>query len=317
MRLLRGLHNPSFKEAKCVATIGNFDGVHLGHQAIIQQVVTKAEDLGVPSVVIIFEPQPLEFFQGNKAPARLMRFREKLQALSTFGIDYVFCLKFDSKLSQLSAPSFVETVLVSHLKVCHLVVGDDFHFGGDRKGDFSLLQSLGQIKGFSVESTSTIFESGLCGERISSTFVRALLAQSKFVAAHNVLGRPYSIAGRVVHGQKLGRQLGFPTANIALHRINVAFTGVYAVKACLQSGEQVLGVANIGVKPTVGNFIPSLEIHLLDFSSTIYGEHLDVTFCEKLRNEQRFENIEALKEQINKDINDARCYFLNNQQAPI
>ncbi|MFT7372185.1 MAG: riboflavin kinase/FMN adenylyltransferase [Oleiphilaceae bacterium] len=309
MRLLRGLHNPSYNEAKCVATIGNFDGVHLGHQAIIQQVVTKAEKLGVPSVVIIFEPQPLEFFQGSAAPARLMRFREKYQALSSFGLDYVFCLKFDSKLSQLSAESFVETVLVSHLKVCHLVVGDDFHFGGDRKGDFALLQSLGQIKGFSVENTPTLFESDACSERISSTFVRALLAESKFAAAQNVLGRAYSIAGRVIHGQKLGRQLGFPTANIALHRINAAFTGVYAVKVCLQSGEHVLGVANIGVKPTVGNFLPSLEIHLLEFNSSIYGEYLNVTFCEKLRNEQRFKNLDALKEQINKDINDARSYF--------
>jgi riboflavin kinase/FMN adenylyltransferase len=309
MRLLRGLHNPSYNEAKCVATIGNFDGVHLGHQAIIQQVVTKAEKLGVPSVVIIFEPQPLEFFQGSAAPARLKRFREKYQALSSFGLDYVFCLKFDSKLSQLSAESFVETVLVSHLKVCHLVVGDDFHFGGDRKGDFALLQSLGQIKGFSVENTPTLFESDACSERISSTFVRALLAESKFAAAQNVLGRAYSIAGRVIHGQKLGRQLGFPTANIALHRINAAFTGVYAVKVCLQSGEHVLGVANIGVKPTVGNFLPSLEIHLLEFNSSIYGEYLNVTFCEKLRNEQRFKNLDALKEQINKDINDARSYF--------
>lgn len=309
MRLLRGLHNPSYNEAKCVATIGNFDGVHLGHQAIIQQVVAKAEKLGVPSVVIIFEPQPLEFFQGKTAPARLMRFREKYQALSSFGLDYVFCLKFDSKLSQLSAESFVETVLVSHLKICHLVVGDDFHFGGDRKGDFALLQSLGQIKGFSVENTPTLYESDADSERISSTFVRALLAESKFAAAKNVLGRSYSIEGRVIHGQKLGRQLGFPTANIALHRINAALTGVYAVQVCLQNGEHILGVANIGVKPTIGTFLPSLEVHLLDFNSSIYGEHLNVTFCEKLRDEQRFDNIAALKEQINKDINDARNYF--------
>lgn len=309
MRLLRGLHNPSFKEAKCVATIGNFDGVHLGHQAIIEQVVSKANELGVPSVVIIFEPQPLEFFQGDKAPARLMRFREKYQALSSFGLDYVFCLKFNAKLSQLSAESFVETVLVSHLKICHLVIGDDFHFGGDRKGDFSLLKSLGQIKGFSVENTPTLFESDGSNQRISSTFVRSLLAQSKFEAAHRVLGRPYSIKGRVVHGQKLGRQLGFPTANIALHRIKATLTGVYAVKVTWQSGEQVLGVANIGVKPTVGNFLPSLEVYLLNFNATIYGEHLSVKFCEKLRDEQRFENIEALKEQIEQDINDAKRYF--------
>ena len=309
MRLLRGLHNPSLTETKCVATIGNFDGVHLGHQAIIQQVVVKAKKLGVPSVVVIFEPQPLEFFQGRKAPARLMRFREKYQALSSFGLDYVFCLKFDAKLSQLSAEAFVETVLVSHLKICHLVVGDDFHFGGDRKGDFSLLQSAGVARGFSVENTPTLVASSENNGRISSTVVRTLLAQSKFVAAQKVLGRAYSITGRVTHGQKLGRQLGFPTANIALHRINVAFTGVYAVKVTLQNGELVNGVANIGVKPTVGNFLPSLEVYLLDFSSTIYGERLIVRFCEKLRDEQRFENIEALKEQINKDVNDARCYF--------
>ena len=179
----------------------------------------------------------------------------------------------------------------------------------EEAGKPSLLKTLGQMKGFSVESTPTLVESEDNGERISSTFVRTLLAQSKFAAAQNVLGRAYSITGRVIHGQKLGRQLGFPTANIALHRIKVAFTGVYAVKVDLQNGEQVLGVANIGVKPTVGNFLPSLEVYLLDFSSTIYGEHLSVAFCEKLRDEQRFENIEALKEQINKDINDARCYF--------
>lgn len=309
MRLLRGLHNPSYNEAKCVATIGNFDGVHLGHQAIIEQVVTQAKALGVPSLVIIFEPQPLEFFQEDQAPARLMRFREKYQALSSFGLDYVFCLKFDSKLSQLSAEAFVETVLVSHLKVCHLVIGDDFHFGGDRKGDFSLLQSLGKVKGFSVENTPTLFELDVRKERVSSTYVRALLAEARFDDAQRVLGRAYSIMGRVVHGQKLGRQLGFPTANITLHRIKVAFTGVYAVKVDLESGDTALGVANIGIKPTVGNFAPSLEVHLLDFNTRIYGQHISVTFCEKLRDERRFDNIAALKEQINQDINDARRYF--------
>ena len=311
MRLLRGLHNPGLTKTKCVATIGNFDGVHLGHQAIIQQVVSKAKSLGVPSVVIIFEPQPMEFFQGKDAPARLMRFREKYQALSSFSLDYVFCLKFDSKLSHLSAESFVETVLVSHLKICHLVIGDDFRFGGDRKGDFSLLQVLGRTRGFTVENTPTKFASTLeeNDDRISSTFVRDLLNQARFTAAQKILGREYSMMGRVIHGQKLGRQLGFPTANIALQRIKVPFTGVYAVKVNIKNGEQVLGVANIGVKPTVGNFLPSLEIHLLDFSDSIYGEQLSVIFCEKIRDEQRFDSIEALKEQISKDINDAKCYF--------
>ena len=309
MRLLRGLHNPSLTEAKCVATIGNFDGVHIGHQAIIRQTVAKAEKLGVPSVVIIFEPQPLEFFQGNKAPARLMRFREKFQALSSFGLDYVFCLKFDTKLSQLSAESFVERVLVSHLKICHLVIGDDFRFGGDRKGDFALLKTLGLVKGFSVENTPTLVEPNDNEERVSSTFVRKLLAEAKFKAAQSLLGQAYCITGRVIHGQKLGRKLGFPTANIALHRLNVAFTGVYAVKVFLQNEQEVHGVANMGVKPTVGNFSPSLEVYLLDFNASIYGERLKVKFCKKLRNEQRFEGVTALKEQINKDVNDARNYF--------
>jgi len=308
MQLLRGLHNPGLKEAKCVATIGNFDGVHLGHQAIIKQVVSKAKSLGVPAVVIIFEPQPMEFFQGESAPARLMRFREKFQALSSFGLDYIFCLKFDSHLSQLSAESFIDAVLVSHLKVSHLVVGDDFRFGGDRKGDFSLLQKEGELKGFTVENTPTLLTDAL-DERVSSTFVRGLLSQAKFLEAHHVLGRAYCITGRVIHGQKLGRQLGFPTANIALHRIKSPLCGVYAVQVNINKGKSVLGVANIGVKPTVGNFLPSLEVHLLNFNGNVYGKQLSVTFCQKIRDEQRFESIEVLKEQINNDINVARRYF--------
>ena len=308
MQLLRGLHNPGLKEAKCVATIGNFDGVHLGHQAIIQQVVSKAKSLGVPAVVIIFEPQPMEFFQDKNAPARLMRFREKFQALSSFGLDYVFCLKFDSHLSKLSAESFIDAVLVSHLKVSHLVVGDDFRFGGDRKGDFALLQKQGALKGFTVENTPTLLADKL-KERISSTFVRELLAQARFSEAQQVLGRSYSIVGRVIHGQKLGRQLGFPTVNIALHRIKAPLCGVYAVQVDISKGKSVLGVANIGVKPTVGNFLPSLEVHLLDFNANLYGKQLSVTFRHKIRDEQRFESIEVLKEQINNDINAARRYF--------
>lgn len=321
-RLLRGVHNPGLKEESaakgCVATIGNFDGVHLGHQAILEQVSKEAQKRGLLSVAIIFEPQPLEYFKSDEAPVRLMRFREKFQTISQLGIDYVFCLKFDERLSQLSAEEFIEEILVRHLSVKHLVVGDDFRFGGDRTGDYGLLQSVGERLGFSVESTKTVEckESPL---RVSSTLIRELLAKSEFDLAEKAMGRPYSFFGKVIHGQKLGRQLGFPTANIALKRKKVPFSGVFVVSLYLNGvgkgddGEhqEYLGVANVGVKPTVGNFLPSLEVHLLDFKQDIYGQNALVVFHHKLRGEQRFDGIEALKEQIEKDVMQARAYFAN------
>jgi riboflavin kinase/FMN adenylyltransferase len=312
-RLLRGVHNPGLIEAAaegCVATIGNFDGVHIGHQAIFKQVTGEAHKRKLRSVVIIFEPQPLEYFKEGDAPVRLMRFREKFHAISEHDLDYVFCLKFDTRLSQLSAKGFVEQILVSHLNVKHLVIGDDFRFGGDRSGDYSLLQEMGDDLGFTVESTQTI----ACEEssqRASSTLIRDFLAQSDFKKAEKALGRPYGFFGKVIHGQKLGRQLGFPTANVALKRAKVPFTGVYVVSLFLDGEEATSypGVANVGVKPTVGNFLPSLEVHLLDFKQDIYGRNVQVVFHQKVRGEQRFDGIEALKEQIEKDALYARAYF--------
>ena len=327
MRLLRGLHNPGLGNAgevkQCVATIGNFDGVHVGHQAVIQQVVSEAKIRKLPAVVIIFEPQPLEFFKGRAAPARLMRFREKFQALSYFDIDYVFCLKFDTNLSQLSAEAFVRKVLVKHLNIAHLVVGDDFRFGGDRQGDFSLLVKEGENHGFTVENTSTILDqseyrsnnhSNATPVRVSSSYVRKLLAKADFVSAEMALGRPYSMMGRVVHGQKLGRKLGFPTANIALQRIKSPLSGVYVVslercKLGKNKGVHVKGVANIGVKPTVGNFEPSLEVNLFDFNDNIYGENVEIFFHHKIRNEKRFEGLTELKAQIEQDTCDAKVFL--------
>ena len=329
MHLLRGLHNPGLggsgvSNRRCVATIGNFDGVHLGHQAIIQQVIAEAKKRQLPSLVVIFEPQPLEFFKGNEAPARLMRFREKYQALSEYDLDYVFCLKFDASLSQLSAENFVKKVLVSHLNLAHLVIGDDFRFGGDREGDYALLCQLSEKMGFTVENTQTIlakesceFEGGDCSleesdflQRASSTFVRELLAEGEFLKVEQLLGRPYSFYGRVAHGQKLGRQLGFPTANINLKRVSSPLSGVYAVTLCLEKDNRnVFGVANVGCKPTVGQFKPSLEVHVFDFDEDIYGEHVNVQFHHKIRNEQRFAGIDLLKAQIEKDSQDARAFF--------
>jgi riboflavin kinase/FMN adenylyltransferase len=329
MHLLRGLHNPGLGESgvsntKCVATIGNFDGVHLGHQAIIQQVISEARNRQLPAVIIIFEPQPMEFFKGNDAPARLMRFREKFQALSTFDLDYVFCLKFDAKLSQLSAKEFVQKVLVSHLNIDHLVIGDDFRFGGDRQGDYRLLCKLSKEFGFTVENTQTILAKESCDsdsvdcpletedflQRASSTFVRELLSQGEFTKVRQLLGRPYSFSGRVAHGQKLGRQLGFPTANINLKRVSSPLSGVFAVSLFLKSENKMIsGVANVGCKPTIGHFKSSLEVHLFDFNKDIYGEYVEVQFHHKLRDEQQFSGIEQLKKQIEIDSRAARTFF--------
>lgn len=310
MKLLRGLHNPGVRSSGCVATIGNFDGVHLGHQAIIQQVIAKSKALGLPSVIVIFEPQPLELFKGTEAPARLMRFREKFQALTAFDLDYVFCLKFDRTLSGLTAEGFVKKVLVEHLGVKHLVIGDDFHFGSDRQGDFELLVKEGQSKGFTVENTPTQLDcDSKDSQRVSSTLVRRALVDAEFKQAETLLGRAYDMKGRVVHGEKLGRTLGFPTANIALHRQKSPLNGVYAVRMKMTDGGEYQGVANIGVKPTVGNFKPSLEVHLFDFSGDIYGKRVSVTFCHKVRDEKRFNGIDALKQQIAKDIDAAKAFF--------
>lgn len=330
MQLLRGLHNPGLGESgventRCVATIGNFDGVHLGHQAIIQQVVTEAQKRKLPSVIIIFEPQPMEFFKGQDAPARLMRFREKFLALSSFELDYVFCLKFDAKLSALTAEEFVKQVLVCHLNIEHLVVGDDFRFGGDRQGDFRLLKRLSDSLGFTVENTQTIRAQSSCLtdeecaldehdflQRASSTFVRELLAVGEFAKVAQLLGRPYSFSGRVVHGQKLGRQLGFPTANINLKRVSSPLSGVFAITIkCgkMESNRIYNGVANVGCKPTVGKFKSLLEVHIFDFDKDIYGEHVDVMFHQKIREEKRFSGVEELKKQIKQDEEVARSFF--------
>lgn len=301
----------SFQSQGCVATIGNFDGVHLGHNVIIEQVKEKALALGVPSVVVVFEPQPQEYFRQSDAPARLMCFREKLVELQAIHVDYLVCLRFNDQLHEMSATQFIEQVLVTGLNIKHLVIGDDFRFGCDRTGDFSLLSKMGhafidQDKGYTVENTRTV---ELEGDRVSSTRVRRALDSSQFAQAERLLGRPYSITGRVVHGQKLGRQLGVPTANVSLGRKVLALKGVFAVEATLESGETFQGVANIGNRPTVNGIKPSLEVHLFEFGETIYGERLRVVFRHKIREEQKFSDIDRLKEQIFKDIDETKTYF--------
>jgi riboflavin kinase/FMN adenylyltransferase len=305
MQLVRGLHNLRPQHRGCVATIGNFDGVHRGHQAILVRLRERAVELGVPSCVVIFEPQPREYFAPDSAPARLARLRDKLELLAAEGVDQVLCLAFNQRLSKLSAAEFVDTILVDGLGVKHLEVGDDFRFGCDRLGDFDFLTQVGDAKGFTVEAARTVEMDGV---RVSSTQVRKALAVADFKLAEDLLGRPFQITGRVLHGQKLARQLGWPTANVQLKRHRVPFTGVYLVSVEID-GKQWPGVANIGVRPTVaGDGKAHLEVHLLDFAGNLYDRRLTVAFHHKLRDEQRFASLEALKSAIGADVAAARAH---------
>lgn len=306
MQLVRGLHNLRPLHRGCVATIGNFDGVHRGHQAILARLRERAAELGLPSCVVIFEPQPREFFAPDSAPPRLARLRDKLALLAAEGVDRVLCLSFNRRLRELSAAEFVHRVLVDGLGVKHLEVGDDFRFGCDRAGDFAFLADAGEREDFTVEAATTV---ELDGIRVSSTRVREALAVGDFALAEKLLGRPFQIVGRVLHGQKLGRQLDAPTANIQLKRRRVPLTGVYLVSTEID-GQPWPGVANIGVRPTVaGDGRAHLEVHVLDFAGDLYGRRLTVAFHHKLRDEQRFASLEALKTAIAGDIAAARAYW--------
>ncbi len=307
MQLVRGLHNLRPQHRGCVATIGNFDGVHRGHQAILKRLRERAGELQLPACVVIFEPQPREFFAPQTAPARLTRLRDKLELLAAEGVERVVCLAFNRRLRELSAAQFVQKVLVDGLGVRHLEIGDDFRFGCDRAGDFDFLRQAGSEQGFSVEAAATV---ELDAERVSSTRVREAIAAADFGLAERLLGRPYAISGRVLHGQKLGRQLGAPTANVQLKRPKAPLNGVFLVSA-LVDGRRHAGVANIGVRPSVaGDGSAHLEVHLLDFAGDLYGRRMTVAFRRKLRDEQRFASLEALKTAIAADIAAARAYWL-------
>lgn len=287
----------------CVATIGNFDGVHLGHRAVFKRLLARGRDLGLPATVITFEPQPLEFFRPAAAPARLTRLREKLAAMRDNGIERVMLLEFNPKLAALAAEQFVQRLLIEGLGVRFLLVGDDFRFGHQRGGDYTLLQQMGADAGFAVDNLHTITHNNA---RISSTRVRAALALGDLAQARHLLGRPYRFEGRVGYGEQRGQTLGFPTANINLHRQVSPLRGVYAVRVYGLGAMPQLGVANIGTRPTVSGRDDRLEVHLFDFNAQIYGRHLAVECCHKLRDEQRFDSLAALQQQIQEDAAAAR-----------
>ncbi|CAM4420879.1 bifunctional riboflavin kinase/FAD synthetase [Vibrio agarivorans] len=312
MELIRGIHNISSQHHGCVLTIGNFDGVHLGHQAVLEQVTAQAKLLGLPSTVMTFEPQPLELFTRDKAPARLTRLRDKYVQLSKLDIDRLLCVNFNRHFANLSADAFIKELLVNKLGVKFLVVGDDFCFGQGRTGNFTMLQQAGRDYGFEVVSTQSFC---LQQQRVSSTAIRQALATNDLTVAKTMLGRDYSISGRVSHGRKLGRTIGFPTANIPLKRCVSPVSGVYVVEAHGIGQSPIGGVANIGQRPTVNGVRQQLEVHLFDFHANLYGKQLEVSLLHKLRDEKKFDSFDLLKQQIELDAEAARVWLRQQDQV--
>nr|BAL56689.1 riboflavin biosynthesis protein RibF [uncultured Gammaproteobacteria bacterium] len=302
MRLIVGLHRSP--PPGTVVTVGNFDGVHLGHRHLIHTLAREGERLGWPVTVVLFEPQPLEYFLKERAPARLTCLREKLAQFKGLPVDQVVVLRFNWKLAALPAWDFIERVLAKGLKVKYLVVGEDFRFGRNREGDFALLKAAGVRYRFEVSAAPTF---ALDGMRVSSTRIREALAQGDLKLAQALLGRPYSMCGRVIAGRKRGREFGFPTANLNLQRLRSPVCGVFAVTVQGVADRPWPGVANVGVRPTVerGSRV-LLEVHLFDFTGELYGRYLEVFFHHKLRDELKFPTVAALRAQIQKDAAVAR-----------
>jgi riboflavin kinase / FMN adenylyltransferase len=309
MEFIRGLHNLRPEHRGVAATIGNFDGVHLGHQAVVARLIDRARTLAVRSMVILFEPQPQEYFRRGQASPRLTKLREKILALRECGVDFVLCVRFDARFAQLAPNDFIQRVLVDGVGAKYVVVGDDFRFGSNRGGDFALLQAAGDKYEFFVAATETF---RIDGERVSSTRVRAALMADDLEMAKKLLGRRYRLCGRVAHGNKLGRTLGVPTANVALHREVAAVHGIYVVAVHGIERQPLAAVASVGVRPTVGGTTPLLEAHILDFDRDIYGAHIGVDFLHKLREERRFDSLGEMQAQILRDIEDARRYFVDH-----
>jgi len=312
---MRITHGFNALGAPHAVTIGNFDGLHLGHQAMLARLQDVARTRGLPSCVLSFEPHPREFFAPEQAPARLSSLREKAECLQQLGIDRLHVFRFDRAFSALTAEAFIERVLGRTLQARYVLVGDDFRYGAKRAGDFALLESLGQPLGFDAEFLPTV---EVAGERASSTAVRNALAAGELEHATRLLGRPYSISGRVVHGDKLGRDIGFPTANIQLRHNRPPLMGIFAVELYGLNGAPLAGVASLGKRPTVKSpdAVPVLEVHLFDFNADIYGRRVRVSFLHKLRDEEKYPDLDSLVAQIKRDVDNAKRYLAKIQPEP-
>ena len=307
MHLIRGLAHLKPLEQGCVLSIGNFDGIHTGHKKVITKLALRGKAMNLPTVVMLFEPQPLEFFLGENAPSRLMRLREKIIQFKRLPIDKLLVVKFNQFMANYEAEDFIFDFLVKKLNVKHLIIGDDFHFGKARCGNYAMLKEKGQEFGFQVEDTSSYY---VDKNRVSSTLIRDALGSGDLSTAKLMLGRDYSVCGRVAHGKKRGRTIGFPTANILMFRKNTPIAGVFAVTMTGIDNKEILGIANVGTRPTVegGNKV-ILETHLFDFNQDIYGQYVEVHFKQKIRDEIRFQSLDDLKTQIKKDIVIAKRVF--------
>jgi riboflavin kinase/FMN adenylyltransferase len=303
MELVRGLHNLRAQHRGCAVTIGNFDGVHLGHRATLERLREHARQIGRPATVLTFEPTPREFLSPARAPARLTRLREKVVLLARERVDRCVVLRFDSHLQHVRATQFIERLLVARLGAERIVVGHDFRFGYRGEADIEVLKAAAPGHGFEVEVIEPLVIDGV---RVSSTAVREALASGDLARAARLLGRPYSMQGRVIEGERLGRKLGFPTANLRLHRRVAPLGGIFAVRVHGAGPQPLPAVASLGTRPTVNGTEPLLEAHLFDFAGDLYRRHLEIEFVEKLREERKFASLEAMVMQMHEDARQAR-----------
>ena len=313
MRVLRTL--PEVAKRPVALTIGNFDGVHLGHQAMLGRLTEAARHIGVPPCVMTFEPHPREFFAPDQAPTRLTSLREKLELLARFGVERTYVQRFDFEFAKTAPEDFIERILHRELNARWILVGDDFRFGARRAGDLAMLKQAAGPCQFEVHAMTSVMADGV---RVSSTAVREALAAGDMRRAQQLLGRPYSISGRVVKGDQLGRKFGFPTANVLMKHNRPALAGIFAVQVHGLGKEPLPGAASLGVRPTVTSIPkPCLEVHLLDFARDIYGMHLQVDFLHKFRDEEKYADVETLKRAISKDIANTRDYFAALARNPL
>jgi riboflavin kinase/FMN adenylyltransferase len=305
MRLVRHLADMPYAELAggSVVTIGSFDGLHDGHRKLLDQVIAEAREREVPSVVMSFEPTPKEFFQADAPPARLMRFREKFDALDKYGIDIFYCPRFSEAMRSIAADAFIRRVLIHGLNARHIVIGDDFRFARKREGTLAELERASAALEYTVDQVASVIVDGI---RVSSTAIREALAAGEVAKAAILLGRPYRMSGRIIRGRRIGRSLGYATANVDLRRRRSAVMGIYAVRVHGLAEGVVDGVASVGTRPTFDLTKPLLEVHLFDFDRDIYGEYIHVDFIEHLRDEERFDTVDELVAQMRIDEENAR-----------
>ena len=311
MRLIRHINDTPFSKLRDggVVTIGAYDGLHLGHEQLLSQVRAASDELGLPSIVMSFEPTPKEFFAAASPPARLMRFREKFDGLAAHGIDLFFCPRFDAQMRDISATAFIRRILIHGLCARHIVIGDDFRFARKREGMLEHLQRASRALGYEVEQVPSIEVDGI---RVSSTEIRESLWDGELQRATALLGRPYRMSGKIVMGKKVGRTLGFPTANVDLRRRQSAVMGIFAVRVQGLVGGPQDAVASVGTRPTFGGDKPILEVHLFDFDDDIYGEYIHVDFIARLRSEEKYDQVEELVAQMHRDADNAKSALAAN-----